>query len=61
MSDAAGSFNYQWFDAAENSRDQMLPVALAAISLGRHVTAALDVPLPSGSPSTQCYRLYLGD
>lgn len=61
LSDTAGSFNYQWFYAAENSRNQMLAVALAAISLGRHVTAALGVPSPTGLPYPQCYRLYLGD
>jgi hypothetical protein len=46
---------------AENSRNQMLAVALAAISLGRHVTAALGVPSPTGLPYPQCYRLYLSD
>jgi hypothetical protein len=59
LSDAAGTFTGQWFFAAANSTHQMLAVALAAISLGLQVNAALDQPNASGDPYTQCYRMYL--
>ncbi len=45
LSDVAGSFRIQWFFAAANSVNQMLALALSAISL-RHVTGAVDVPSP---------------
>jgi hypothetical protein len=59
LTDVSGSFTGQWFFAAENSRTEMLAVALSAISLGKQVTAALDAPNAGGSPYTQCYRMYV--
>lgn len=59
LTDQAGAFTGQWFFAAANSRNEMLAVALAAISLGKTVNANVDPPKPGGSPYTQCNRLYL--
>ena len=59
LTDALGSFNSQWFYAASNSKNEMLAVALSAISLGKKVSAAVDPPVAGGSPYTQCYRLYI--
>jgi hypothetical protein len=59
LTDQAGSFANQWFYTAPNARNEMLAVALSAISLGKTVTTALDPPSAGGSPYTQVYRLYI--
>lgn len=59
LTDKGGKFSGQWFYAAASSKNEMLAVALSAISLGKAVSAYLDPPATSGSPYTQCYRFYL--
>ena len=59
LSDQAGSFGNQWFYAPASAKDEMLAVALAAISLGRSVSATVELPNAGGVPFTQIYRLYL--
>jgi len=59
LTDNAGSFARQWFFAAANAKNEMLAVALAAISSQRTVSGALDPPNANNSPFTQIYRLYL--
>jgi hypothetical protein len=59
LTDAAGSFNSQWFYAASDSKNEMMAVALSAISLGKRVSASLDPPAAAGTPYTQCYRFYI--
>ncbi len=57
LTDQAGSFTNQWFFAADNSKQQMLAVALSAMTLGAKVQMAV-APL-NPSPFTQIDRLYL--
>jgi hypothetical protein len=59
LTDSGGTFVNQWFYAAENSKSQMLAVALTAISLQTTVACVLDPPNPGNNPYTQIYRLYL--
>lgn len=59
LSDAAGSFANSWFYAADNSKSQMLAVALTAISLQATVQVILDTPNANNNPFTQIYRLYV--
>jgi hypothetical protein len=59
LTDQAGSFSAQWFYAAENARDEILAVALSAISTGFSVEAAAVAPNPGGTPYTEISRLYL--
>jgi len=59
LTDNAGSFGGQWFFAANNSKSQMLAVALTAISLQTTVGCVLDPPNPNNQPFTQIHRLYL--
>lgn len=59
MPQATGTFNGQWFFCHPAAKDQMLAVALSAISLGKQVVASLDPPNAGGSPYTQVYRLYI--
>lgn len=59
LTDTAGSFSGQWFFAANNSKSQMLAVALSAISLQATVGVAANSPNPSNSPFTEITRLYL--
>jgi hypothetical protein len=47
------------FYAAANARQEMLAVALSAISLGLGVNANLDAPNSGGTPYTQIHRFYL--
>lgn len=54
-----GTFDAQWFFCTAAAKDQMLAVALSAISLGMLVEANLDPPNPGGSPYTEVYRLYI--
>jgi hypothetical protein len=59
LTDQAGSFGGQWFFAASNAKNEMLAVALSAISLGKTVNASLDPPVAGGTPYTECYRFYI--
>lgn len=59
MTDSAGTFANQWFYAAANSKNEMLAVALAAISSQKTVGCILDPPNAGNNPFTQIYRLYL--
>ncbi len=59
LSDQGGAFGGQWFYAASNATNEMLAVALSAISLGKSVDASLDPPNAGGVPYTQCYRFYI--
>ena len=53
-------FTDQWFYADNNGKDELLAVALSAISAGKQVTATYDPPSnPGGEPYPQLYRLYL--
>ena len=54
-------FSNQWFYAMAGSQSQVLAVALAAITTGKHVSAILTAPaapVPSG-PYPQLQALYL--
>jgi hypothetical protein len=53
------AFGNQWFYAAENSRSEMLAVALAAITTGNSVAVGAAPPNAGGSPYTEISRLYL--
>jgi hypothetical protein len=57
LTDSKGSFTNTWFFAAQSAKNQMLAVALAAISTQSQVNAWVDAPQQSGM--TQCYALYL--
>lgn len=59
LTDVAGGFEGYWFFAAENSRNEMLAVALSAMSTGRQVTVAADEPVPNNTTYTQIYRFYI--
>jgi hypothetical protein len=59
LTDQAGSFPASWFFAADNSKSQMLAVALTAISLQATVQATIDLPNAGNNPFTEIYRLYL--
>jgi hypothetical protein len=59
LTDQAGTFSGQWFYAAENAKDQILAVALSAISTGFSVNVVAVAPNPSGTPYTEISRLYL--
>lgn len=59
LSDQAGSFQKQWFYAANALQNQMLAVALAAINGQRFVTVDADPPNPNNTPKTQINRMYL--
>ena len=58
LSDVQGSFNNTWFFAAGTAKNQMLAVALAAVSTQSQVNAWVDTPTPGG-PVTECYNLYI--
>jgi hypothetical protein len=53
------AFTNQWFYTAENSRSEMLAVALGAITTGNPVTFGGDPPNAGGTPYTEIVRLYL--
>ena len=57
LTDAGGSFVNHWFYAAENSKDQMLSVGLAAMSTNRQVEAAIDTPHVQYSSVARMYLL----
>jgi hypothetical protein len=57
LTDTGGSFVNQWFYAAENSKDQMLSVGLAAMSTKRQVEVALNTPTVPYSSVTRMYLL----
>jgi len=59
LTDVNNAFSNYWFYASENSRNEMLAVALAAMSTGKRVTAAADEPVSSNATYTRIYRLYL--
>jgi len=59
MPSQQGAFDSQWFFAHPAAKDQMLAVALSAISLGKLVDANLDPPNPNNKPYTEVYRLYI--
>jgi hypothetical protein len=59
LTDEQGSFSGQWFYAADNSRPQMLAIALTAINMQAPVRVALDPPNGAGKPYTEIQRLYV--
>jgi hypothetical protein len=59
LTDDSGTFDNQWFVAAENARAEMLAVAVAAITYDKKVNAVLVPPGSGGSPFTPVLRLYL--
>jgi hypothetical protein len=56
---ATPAFTGQWFYASENSRSEMLAVALAAITTGNSAEVAATPPNVGGTPYTEITRLYL--
>jgi hypothetical protein len=59
LTDTAGSFSGQWFFAANNSKSQMMAVALSAITLQATVQVAAPAPNAANNPFTEISRLYL--
>ena len=59
LTDQGATFTDQWFFAGANAKEEMLAVALSAISLGKQVNVALDPPVAGGTPYTQVYRMYI--
>jgi hypothetical protein len=59
LTDVGGAFKGYWFFAAENSRNEMLTVALNAISTGKRVDVSADAPVPNNQTYTQIYRFYI--
>ena len=59
LSDQAGSFDNQWFFAADNSKSQMLAVALTAVTAGAWVKVGTEPPNPGNDPFTMIERLYV--
>jgi hypothetical protein len=59
LTDQGGSFANKWFYAADNSKSEMLAVALTAISVQASVQVTLDPPNAANDPFTKVYRLYL--
>lgn len=59
LTDTAGSFGGQWFFAANNSKSEMLAVALSAMSLQATVQVAAPAPNAGNNPFTEISRLYL--
>jgi hypothetical protein len=57
LTDVGGSFSDNWFFAAASARNQMLAVALAAVSTQLQVSAWVDPPNANNTPWTQCYEL----
>jgi hypothetical protein len=57
LTDAAGSFSDTWFFATASAKNQMLAVALAAISTQSQVSAFVETP--AGGTATECYNLYI--
>ena len=57
LTDTAGSFSRQQFSVPGNCQNEMLAVALAAISTGKQVVAQVDTP--AAGTLAQCYSLYL--
>ena len=58
LTDTNGSFQKGFFYAADTVKNQMLAVALAAISNGRQVFAVVDPPDNSNKPiPSECYEL----
>jgi hypothetical protein len=53
------AFTTTWFFAADNAKNQMLAVALAAVSTGSTVYLEADPPKPQNDPLTQIYRMYI--
>jgi hypothetical protein len=58
LTDTNNAFSNAWFFAAGASKNQMLAVALAAISTQSQVNAWVDPP-QAGVGITQCYALYI--
>jgi hypothetical protein len=57
LTDAQGTFSNTWFFASQAAKNQMLAVALAAISTQSQVNAWVDAP--EEGTVTQCYALYI--
>jgi hypothetical protein len=53
------AFSGQWFYAAVNSKEEMLAVALTAISTGSSVSADAVQPNAGGQPYTEISRLFV--
>jgi hypothetical protein len=58
LTDEGGAFVGRWFYAADNSRSEMLAVALTAISLQATVSVATADP---PDEFTQIYRFYINN
>jgi hypothetical protein len=59
LTDNGGTFENQWFYAAEGTQAAMLSVGIAALTYGSLVEVGCDPPNPGGSPYTQVTNLYL--
>jgi hypothetical protein len=61
LSDTAGppAFTNSWFYAANSSKNQMLAVALAAVSIRSNVYLWADPPNAANNPMTQVYSMYI--
>jgi hypothetical protein len=53
------AFAGQWFYFADNSKNSMMAVALAAISIGTTVQAGGNPPNAGNNPFTEIWRFYL--
>jgi hypothetical protein len=59
LTDQGGSFANKWFYAADNSKQQMLAVALNAMTVGASVQMGGDPPNDNNNPFTRIDRLYV--
>jgi hypothetical protein len=57
VSGASNAFTNTWFFAPQATKNQMLAVALAAMSAQLQVHIFVDTP--NASNTTQCYNMYL--
>jgi hypothetical protein len=59
LTDTEGSFSNTWFYAANGIQNQVLDVAIAAISDRKDVEVGATAPKPENEPYTDITRLYL--
>jgi hypothetical protein len=57
LTDQEGAFRESWFFAAQDSKSEMLNVALMAIGANATVNAMVTKPHPKNSPQTQITRI----